>query len=56
MLLHALGILGNQLIVDKKKWTVLDQLSDIDWSRGSNNWKGRAVVNGRITKSINHFL
>jgi DNA sulfur modification protein DndB len=32
----------------------LDQLSDIDWSRGSNNWKGRAVVNGRITKSINN--
>jgi DNA sulfur modification protein DndB len=54
VLLHALGILGNQLIVDKKNWTVLDQLSDIDWSRGSNNWKGRAVVNGRITKSINN--
>ena len=23
-----------------------------DWSRDSNLWKGRAVVNGRITKSI----
>jgi len=33
---------------------VLDQLSGIDWSRSSNNWKGRAVVNGRITKSINN--
>ena len=54
VLLHALGILGNQLINDKSSWKVLDKLSDIDWSRGSNNWKGRAVVNGRITKSINN--
>jgi len=54
VLLHALGILGNQLIDDKGSWDVLDSLSDIDWSRSSNNWKGRAVVNGRITKSINN--
>ena len=54
VLLHALGILGNQLIDDKDSWSVLDGLSDIDWSRSSNNWKGRAVVNGRITKSINN--
>ena len=25
-----------------------------DWSRNSKLWKGRAVVNGRITKSINN--
>ena len=54
VLLHALGILGNQLINDKTSWKVLNKLSDIDWSRGSDNWKGRAVVNGRITKSINN--
>jgi DNA sulfur modification protein DndB len=54
VLLHALGILGNQLINDKPSWKALDQLSGIDWSRSSNNWKGRAVVNGRITKSINN--
>ena len=54
VLLHAIGILGNQLINDKTTWKALDQLSDIDWSRGSINWKGRAVVNGRITKSINN--
>jgi len=50
--LHALGILGAQLIHNKKGQSVLDKLSTIDWSRGSNLWKGRAVVNGRITKSI----
>ncbi len=54
VLLHSLGILGNQLINDKTSWKALDELSNIDWSRGSNNWKGRAVVNGRITKSINN--
>ena len=54
VLLHALGILGNQFINDKSSWKLLDQLSNIDWSRSSNNWKGRAVVNGRITKSINN--
>ena len=54
VLLHALGILGNQLINDRTSWKVLNKLSDIDWSRGSDNWKGRAVVNGRITKSINN--
>ncbi len=54
VLLHALGILGNQLINDKASWKALNELSNIDWSRGSDNWKGRAVVNGRITKSINN--
>ena len=50
--LHALGLLGSQIINDKSKWTALDSLSEIDWSRNSKLWKGRAVVNGRITKSI----
>ena len=54
VLLHALGILGNQLINDKSSWIALDGLTSVDWSRNSNNWKGRAVVNGRITKSINN--
>lgn len=52
VLLHALGILGNQIINSKEKWQKLDDLSSIDWSRSSKNWNGRAVVNGRITKSI----
>jgi DNA sulfur modification protein DndB len=37
---------------EKHSWTALDNLSSIDWSRSSKLWKGRAVVNGRITKSI----
>ena len=54
VLLHALGILGSQIIHDKDSWTALDKLSSIDWSRNSKLWKGRAVVNGRITKSISN--
>jgi len=49
--LHALGILGSQIIKDKNQ-PILEKLSMIDWSRRSDLWKGRAVVNGRITKSI----
>jgi len=52
VLLHAFGILGSQIINNKSDWSALDKLSTIDWSRDSNLWKGRAVVNGRITKSI----
>ena len=52
VLLHAFGILGSQIIHNKDSWTALDKLSSIDWSRNSKLWKGRAVVNGRITKSI----
>jgi len=52
VLLHAFGILGSQIIHNKHSWTALDNLSSIDWSRSSKLWKGRAVVNGRITKSI----
>lgn len=52
VLLHALGILGSQIISNKSNWNILDKLSDIDWSRSSSDWRGRAVVNGRITKSI----
>jgi DNA sulfur modification protein DndB len=52
VLLLSLGVLGSQIINDKSKWIVLDKLSEIDWSRNSPLWKGRAVINGRITKSI----
>ena len=34
---------------------MLDKLSAIDWSRSSKLWKGRAVVNGRISKSITNI-
>ena len=52
VLLLSLGVLGSQIISNKSKWVALDKLSEIDWSRNSKLWKGRAVVNGRITKSI----
>ena len=55
VLLHALGLLGAQIINDKSSWIALDKLSAIDWSRSSKLWNGRAVVNGRISKSITNI-
>jgi len=50
--LSALGLVGNQIINDKTKWANLSKLKDIDYSRLSPEWNGRAVVNGRISKSL----
>ena len=50
--LSAVGILGNQIINDKGQWKKLSKLKDIDYSRQSSLWNGRAVVNGRISKSL----
>lgn len=51
--LHSLGILGNALVSEypsdwKKSLTGLHQ---IDWSRSNPDWEGRAMNNGRISKS-----
>ena len=55
VLLHAIGLLGSQIINDKNSWVALDKLSAIDWSRSSKLWNGRAIVNGRISKSITNI-
>lgn len=52
--LHALGILGAELISDQpKNWKkYLQKLSSIDWSRSNSKlWEGRAMVHGRISKA-----
>ena len=54
VVLSALGRLGNTLVKSKtKKWTPkLSGLSSLDWRRSNASlWEGRAMRNGRISKS-----
>lgn len=52
IVLHALGIIGNYLILnnkyDRDYWKGLQK---IDWSRENKNWMGRAIVNDRLSKN-----
>lgn len=53
VMLQAMGIVGADLIVrqeiDWKK--TLKKLKGIDWSRANEEWEGRAMVHGRISKA-----
>jgi len=51
--LHAVGTVGGELAVAvPKTWQKrLRRLADIDWSRSNPVWNGRAIRNGRISKS-----
>ncbi|GGL03255.1 hypothetical protein Sme01_18970 [Sphaerisporangium melleum] len=53
--LHALGRLGNTLLhqsLDPEVWKPqLAPLRQIDWSRTSSAWEGRAVIGGRVSKN-----
>jgi len=53
VVLHALGIIGKDLIhrVPNSRSKYLKKLKNIDWSRKSKKWEGRAMVQGRISKS-----
>ena len=53
VVLHALGIIGNQLLRDHpKSWRrKLAKLKGVDWSRQNSAWEGRAIVGGRVAKS-----
>lgn len=47
--LKALGKVGNQIYHENINWeNSLKNLSIIDWSRGCDDWQGRAVFNNRI--------
>ncbi len=53
--LQALGNIGADLINEKKQWQKeLKGLRKIDWSRANKAWEGRALVNGRISKSCSN--
>lgn len=49
--LHAIGMIGSELIHDRASWVILKGLSGIDWSRHHKQWTNRALSNGRVSKS-----
>lgn len=53
VMLQALGYIGSFLISKPQtKWNeVIRRIEDIDWSRSNPEWSGRAIINGRISKS-----
>jgi len=58
VLLQAMGQIGSDLLtgsqtVWKKK---LKKLKTIDWARANNDWEGRAMVHGRISKARTNVL
>lgn len=51
--LHALGAIGSELVAhDPEGWRArLESLASLDWARANPLWEGRAIRNGRISKS-----
>ena len=49
--LQAMGQIGYDLLTEGDWKEKLKKLSDIDWSRSSDEWQGRAMVQGRISKA-----
>ena len=57
IVIHALGIIGNELIKNKESFQIFEKLNTIDWSRENTTiWEGRAMVAGRVQKSSSHIL
>jgi DNA sulfur modification protein DndB len=57
VILHALGVAGNELLAQKPdSWIdTLTVFSDINWSRTNPEWKGRAMIAGRMSKASNNI-
>lgn len=55
VVLHALGIAGNQLLreVPEEEWAdTLSRLQTIDWRRNATDtWEGKAMTDGKVSKS-----
>jgi DNA sulfur modification protein DndB len=51
--LSALGRLGNSIInFENDDWkSKIKGLKNIDWNKTNENWNGRALINGRASKS-----
>lgn len=61
IVLHALGKLGNSLLLESKDPAVwefkLRQLRTIDWHRSNAaTWEGRAIVGGKVSKGAANVL
>jgi DNA sulfur modification protein DndB len=53
VVLQSLGSTGNSLITNNPtKWrSTLGELRSIDWLKNNRDWRGRAIVNGRLSKA-----
>jgi DNA sulfur modification protein DndB len=53
VMLQAMGQIGADLLFKpKSQWSrILQGLQDIDWARANNEWEGRAMHHGRISKA-----
>lgn len=58
VILQALGYVGKDLKSEQpNKWREnLTKLQKIDWKRSNNEWEGRAMVHGRISKARPNVL
>ncbi len=58
VMLQAMGQIGHELLNNQKNWKKpLKQLKYIDWARANEDWEGRAMIHGRISKArINVLL
>jgi DNA sulfur modification protein DndB len=58
--LHALGRLGNTLMLESTEldsWRPrLEPLAKVDWARSNQDWEGRAIVGGRVSKNHSNVV
>ncbi len=53
VVLQSLGAAGNSLVVDNPtRWKqILERLSDVNWRKADRDWRGRAIIRGRLSKA-----
>ncbi len=58
LVLQALGRVGGTLLrLHPEGWNeLLAEIAEIDWSRGNNEWEGRAVYAGKVVNSRQNVL
>ena len=59
VILQAMGQIGADLLANRKEsvWKgALKKLRRIDWSRKNEDWEGRALVRGRLSKTRSNVL
>ena len=58
VMLQAMGNIGVDLLLrPKSQWSeILKGLGKIDWARANQNWEGRAMQHGRISKTTHSVM
>ena len=56
--LHAIGKVGYQLVLQKpKQWRkIATKLGQIDWYKTNEDWEGRAMIGGRMSKARRNVI